>query len=348
MATAGNVQGQMADATVDVLKHDAVTSVKWVDDFDFLRYPSRTIVNEDGSLFFEYPYDLHDILRITSSLGIPWHDISEKGHDFSFSTQYGGFEWDLEHKRIALLDKKRKKYMHKIQAVLANPENRVNLRMVQSLHGTLQHASFVYRDGRAFLPALTHFIASFPNAFALFHLPTRVRNDLIWWQDTLSHEDFSRSLFPRTVIDLHIYVDASTGWGIGLVVGDRWAAWRLVGEWRSADRDIGWAEFIAVELAALWISTQPVRDANVLVHGDNQGVIDSLTKGRCRNLSRNEVIRRITTSLIPANLTLSTMYIPSAHNPADSCSRGELGPVERRLQVNFELPIELQPFLLHV
>jgi len=36
---------------------------------------------------------------------------------------------------------------------------------------------------------------------------------------------------------------------VGLIVGHYWAAWHLQDGWKSDQRDIGWAESVALELA---------------------------------------------------------------------------------------------------
>lgn len=41
-----------------------------------------------------------------------------------------------------------------------------------SLHGPLQHLTFVYQNGCAYLPCLCTFISKFTNNFSLFHVPT--------------------------------------------------------------------------------------------------------------------------------------------------------------------------------
>jgi len=38
-----------------------------------------------------------------------------------------------------------------------------------------------------------------------------------------------------------------------VVIGNQWAAWKLIPGWDSAGRDIGWAESIALELAILML-----------------------------------------------------------------------------------------------
>jgi hypothetical protein len=180
------------------------------------------------------------------------------------------------------------------------------------------------------------------------YIPREVRRDVEWWKDTLANEKLSRSLLPRALADFDIWVDASTSWGIGLLVGDMWAAWKLADGWKSAGREIGWAETIAVELAALWIADAGICDAHVRISSDNTGVIGALSRGRSRSVPRNQAIRRISHTLAPINVTIDSFYVASASNRSDPISRGELGPADKKLVIRFMLPKELRPFLVHV
>ena len=71
LATAGGIQRSVADACIELLKHEGIHPVmKWVDNFVFFRSP--TIPTSDPPTF---AYDLHSIQSFTSPLGIPWHPI---------------------------------------------------------------------------------------------------------------------------------------------------------------------------------------------------------------------------------------------------------------------------------
>ena len=94
LATAGGIQGSIADATLAVLKfHNIEPAVKWVDDFIFFRFPLAV----DSTSFSPstFSFNLSSILSITEPLGIPLHPISCKGHDFQTFFSYVGFNWDL-------------------------------------------------------------------------------------------------------------------------------------------------------------------------------------------------------------------------------------------------------------
>jgi hypothetical protein len=150
---------------VDILaKHDIPHVVKWVDNFDFLRYPLSSQTSSDGFTTYTYLFDLSTILNITNPLGIPWHDVSEQGHDFAYTTEYGGFTWDLPTKRVSVSTKKCLRYITKVHNFLSSPS--VTAKDVASTHGTLQHLCFVYCKGRAFLPGLSRMLTSFSNNYA--------------------------------------------------------------------------------------------------------------------------------------------------------------------------------------
>jgi hypothetical protein len=301
-----------------------------VDDFEFFRSPISSSTLPDGSTEYSYAYDL-----------------SDKGHDFGYVTEYTGFVFDLAKKRVYLNERKRLKYLRKASHFLAAASTgKVKLPAVRSLHGTLQHVTFVYRDGRSFLPSLMAQIRGFPNEYVSHHLSASARSDLRWWEDILSLPDVSRSLLIRSTIDLQVWVDASTDFGIGILIDGRWAAWKLLPGWKSEGRDIGWAESLAVELACMVLCQRDLLDANVVIHGDNTAVIDAYKQGRSRNVQRNLSIRRITEMLIPRNLSISPRYVPSECNLADPLSRGKFGSLELRLNNTLLLNAELNEFLV--
>jgi len=96
--------------------------------------------------------------------------------------------------------------------------------------------------------------------------------------------NFHRQLVPRgEPLDLGIYVDASTSWGIGIIVEGKWLALQHKPSWKVPGRDIGWLETVAVELMAYILEAKGIHDSTVIAHSDNQGTIGSMTKGRSPN-----------------------------------------------------------------
>ena len=213
------------------------------------------------------------------------------------------------------------------------------------------HVTFVYRDGRPYLPSLQRFVNSFSNVNSRFvrrHPSSAVLTDLEYWSHILSIDNVVRSLAPRVTVDMNIWVDASTSWGIGLVVDGRWRAWKLVPGWNTDRRDIGWAESIALEFAIRHIHGLGVCRMNVLVHSDNQGSIGQYRRGRGRNPQTNESIKRTYPLIIGNDFDIVLEFVKSERNIADAVSRGDISALQphTRLACMFDTPVALLPFMI--
>ena len=118
LATAGGIQGSIGDATVALLNfHKINPAIKLVDDFIFFLSPSEPVLSPFPPVFH---YDLSTIRSITDPLGIPWHPISKKGHDFQSSFTYVGFSWDIPSRSVSLSSEK---CLHLLSKNLKLPHN---------------------------------------------------------------------------------------------------------------------------------------------------------------------------------------------------------------------------------
>lgn len=220
---------------------------------------------------------------------------------------------------------------------------------VESIHGSLCHVAFVYLDGRSHLPSLSNFAASFKNdEYVMRYPPPAVLSDLLFWLTALQCDDVSRMLSPRgEVQDLGIYVDASTSWGIGIVIGKSWAAFQLKPDWKIPGHDICWLETVAIEILVYFLEQLGLHNTRLRIHSDNKGTIGALSKGRSRSRPVNLAIRRTLAILYPLFISPDIVFVPFAENQADPISRGDLGPSEHILCPQFTLPDELQQFFIH-
>lgn len=343
LSPAAGMQGEVADAMADILIACNIPTVKWVDDALHRRSPCG--INADGS--YLYSYNLSDIRVLLEPLGIPWN--MEKSTDFADTAKYVGFLWDFKLKRVALPDEKRVKYLRKVDEFLQR--GAVTLKEVTSMVGSLSHISFIFREGRAYLPGLSRFETTFNMRRSLQtrHPPPSVLSDLRWWRDLLQQPGGSRSLTPRgPAVDLGVWVDASTDFGIGIIVSGTWAAWRLRHNWKTDGRDIGWAEAVALELALRALHEQGLRDIDLIVHGDNTGAIGAFARGRGRNPNTNNVLRRMHFISRECNIIIVPIYVVSEENLADPISRGTFAGKTVPSSLSIPLPAELQPFLERV
>ncbi|KAE8186882.1 hypothetical protein CF328_g7093 [Tilletia controversa] len=123
---------------------------------------------------------------------------------------------------------------------------------------------------------------------------------------------------PPRDFDQTVWVDASTEWGVGVVVGDAWAAWRWHEGWQRDGRGIGWGEAVALELGMLAAISQGAQGSRITFRSDNQGVIACYKLGRSRSRQINTVLKRVVALERDHNVRLLISYIETDRNPADA------------------------------
>jgi hypothetical protein len=172
---------------------------------------------------------------------------------------------------------------------------------------------------------------------------------LHWWLSRLADSSTYRQLHSiGPVQDPHIFVDASTSWGIGIIVGDLWHAFPLVSDWKVTGHDICWLEAVALELLVYFLRQLHFVNTHIIIYSDNNGAIGAHTKYRSPNVPINLCVRRTYAALIECLILPDFIYIASELNPADPISRGESGSPSRTfLSWHFDMPRELQPFFLN-
>jgi hypothetical protein len=289
-----------------------------------------------------FTYSVEDIDRVYSELGVPWE--TTKDIPFATSVPFIGFIWDIEKLQVLIPPKKKTKYLDAIQVWLSQPTH--TLEEARKLYGKLLHACLVVVEGRAYLTNLETLLGIFHDRpFMPRTAPRDTADDLQWWSKTLAQPNLTRAIHgPHTITDLEAYSDASSAMGIGITIGKKWRAWRLLPGWNKDGKDIGWAEAIGFELLISSLLASHPPSGHLKVYGDNRGVVEGWWNGRSRNKPTNMVFRRIHRKTADANCTIYSRYIPSKDNPADGPSRG-IYPPRRDLLPQIHIIPELQRFI---
>lgn len=301
--------------------------LRYEDDFSALRFPTCTLSH--GEIF-----------ELVRDLGAPWHE-GKCGTSFEGTFRSIGFVWNVQERLVWSPADKLVKYTSRVQRALSAAM--VSLHELQQIHGTLIHIHFVQRDGSSRLPGISNAFRFFHDEFERRHLSTSAREALEWWSIRLSSPTtVSRPLRPlQPARDFDLFVDASTSWGIGILIDTQWFAMRLKDNWRrDGTRDIAWLEAAALEVQLLFLAQLGFRDSHLLIHSDNTVAIGALSKGRSPNAELNRIARRFLDLSISLSIETTIIYIESAQNPADAVSRGFLPPVAP-LVPSFDLPHDL-------
>lgn len=342
--SSGGIFGRIADAKTAILTQVKIgPSKNWVDDFVFFRLPISSDPTNDFPVF---TYSLSDIYSLGDRLGWPWK--RSKTRPFNAQFKYLGFVWDLTTKTVQIPSDKKLRYLSKLEPWIHG--RKFSRKDAESVLGTLVHCSLAIPDGRSRLPAISRFVTSFNHVSSPFVCKTPgtgVLADIDWWRTHLS-ADFCGSVIarPPPTSAVEFWVDASSSWGIGVVFNGEWDFWKFRPGWDKDGRNIGWAEFVAIELGLLFAIHHGYSDTHFSVKSDNQGVIHAIRGGKSRSPEQNSVLQRITLLLSQHRLWLSSVYVPSVTNLADLPSRGLPVPDYPRTLSSLKLPPSLHPFIL--
>jgi hypothetical protein len=342
--SSSGIFGRAADAIVVIYKHNGVDAIiKWADDFTFWRFPILPSISGP----WHYSYDESLIWRIGEDLGWPWSTKPGKCIPFASSFRYLGFDWDLVTKSVALPDSKREKFLSKLAPWVAGAK--VAAKECLGVIGSLNHCSVVIFSSRTRLPSLYRFSSRFKklSPFVKLPIPHNVLEDISWWREVLSNPAACILPIhchpPRS--DLNIFIDASTSWGIGVVIEDQWLAWRLADGWQEDGREIGWAEMVALQLLVLTLIASRAPPATYSVRSDNKGVVGAFDANYSRSPLQNAILRHIFTLLRDHDIWLEMKWVPSADNLADGPSRGIFPPFSSRIDADFSIPHPLRAYV---
>ena len=301
---------------------------------DFSEHTSSLATDSD------YTYGMQDIDRISEELGIPW----EKTKDIPFCAVFPfiGFSWDLECSTVSIPQAKKEKYLLAIAQWEARHVH--TLPEVQQLYGKLLHSCLVVPSGRAYLTTLERFMANFHDSPFMPRTPPRgTPSDLLWWKNTLSQPTVERPIpGPTPIDDQTAYSDASSEIGIGVTIGNRWRAWRLLPGWKKDGRDIGWAEAVGMLFLATVLTTNCKPATHQKVFGDNRGVVEGWWNGRSRSIPTNDIFKLLHTLSEETQVIFHARYVPTDENPADDPSRGRYGDTTLLIPI----PEVLQAFVI--
>lgn len=342
-ASSAGLFGRVADAFVAIIKkYGAEQVLKWVDDIIFFRYPASS------QLPYSYTYDSSLIFDTATFLGLPWS--LPKIHDFADSFTYLGFLWCIPDRTVQIPSNKKNKFKERCLSWCSN--TRKTLHDAQQLLGSLNHCCLVLRSHRSQLFSLRSFHARFPpdcSPFLSLPVPTQLQKDIQSWHDLFSQEFLGCKIAsPQPCLKLPVFVDASTSWGIGILINGKWAAWKFTSNALQDGRAIGWAEMVAIELAVSLLCAVHPNQSHFLIHSDNQGVIGAINSSFSRGAAQNSSLSRLSKTLLHHDSFISTTYIKSSLNPADPLSRGKLPSNLLRLNTSVRLHNDIEPFLIRV
>ena len=318
LSSSAGVFGSIGDMLVALYEKAGFSPLlKWVDDFFVIRLPDQNWTEEE-------------FMNLTGAFGVPWSP--KKTRPLASVQRYIGFDWDLNARTVAFPPEKRSKTLMLIENWL-KAGGTFLAREAASLHGKLIHLACIFPLIRPFLRSIASFSSGFQSPRARLHATPPLQADLSWVRFIVLNLPNKMPLSPPLPVDLNWWGDASSSFGIGIVLGTYWAVWKwapgfLVGPRR--DHDIGWAEAVAVELglrvaiSCHFLSSGPVGGQTFLVRSDNAGIVFVTNKGRSRSRETNQILKHVYLLQAQHQIRLKTIHVTSQNNISDALSRGAI------------------------
>lgn len=329
--------GGPADGWKEVmkLKFDLLHIFRWVDDNLCLKLKSSNV-------------SMLDLVAASEKLGVRTN--STKYSEFSKLQSFIGFQWNVVNRTVGMSSEKLLKRREELDAFWTKLSWKKN--ELERINGKLNHMTLILPQLKPYLTANFRWLASWIKPTSR-KAPEDVLQDMAFWRKTLTNLAPTRLIPDQIEWNLGWVGDASSEYGIGVIIGQRWAQFRWREGWQhplsGPNRSIAWAETVAVRLGLIMASSLhelPGRTISVL--SDNTTTNGAAINFRSRDYWVNEEWKVVQTMLIGLDCNLSLHYVKSADNEADKLSRGADPSKKRKNCLVINIPTDLESLLYQV
>lgn len=329
--------GGPADGWKEIMtsKFDLVRIFRWVDDNLCVKLASS-------------PVSMLDLVKASEILGVKTN--STKYAEFADEQSFIGFKWNVKNKTVGLSAQKLLQRRNEIDLFWSKLNWKNN--ELERMNGKLNHLTLILPQLKPYLTANFRWLASWTRPVQR-RPPQDVLDDMSFWRETLTTLSPTR-LIPNTVEwNIGWVGDASTDYGIGILMGKHWAQFKWLPGWQTPvdapRRSIAWAETVAVRLGLLMASElHCVSGRSLSCLTDN-----TTTKGVANNFRScdfwvNQEWKSIQTLLVELDCTVQLHYVKSKDNEADKLSRGFDASKRPERCLLIDIPMDLQSSILQV
>ncbi|KAI7952725.1 hypothetical protein MJO29_008356 [Puccinia striiformis f. sp. tritici] len=330
--------GRPADAwkLLMLLEFKMVNVFRWVDDNLFVKKITDTT-------------EMEQIVERSEELGVKTNVTKYK--PFQEEQQYIGFIWNATRKTVRLPSDRRMRRIHQIEEFLI-AEAQFSFRQVEKMAGRLNHVTYILPQLRCYLNSLYSWMIRWTYKNQAQAVPKEARIDLQYWLDTMLRYEETRMIQNPDPTEIGWVGDASTGYGIGIVIGRRWAQFKLAEGWQGEaeeKRDIAWLETVAVRLGLVALRQfNYIPGKTLIVWTDNTTTENVIKNRKSKQHCVNEEWKKIQDFLVDSELDIVSKRVTSEQNKADTLSRGDRSRHDLRYQIAIQVPDDLRPMLYQI
>lgn len=300
------------------------TGIEWIAK-NKLAIPTICHILDDFFLV-EQDYDkckksLNRFLAVCKDMGVPISE--EKTFLPSQVMSFVGYEIDTKLMEVRLPSDKLANCKNLIEVVLG--KEKISLRELQSIIGTLNFACAVVLPGRAFLRRLIDLTMGVLKPHFRIRLTREVKADLEIWLEFLDKFNGKSMILSDcwlTSEQLNLFTDASTTIGYGAVFGSHWFSGIWDDEWKC--QNIAILELYPITLAVeIW--GPHLKNQFINFYTDNMSLVSIINKQTSKNPFLMSLVRRLVLSCLRNNINFRSFHIMGSKNIlADALSRQEM------------------------
>lgn len=301
------------------------------------------VVGPPGSdLCLQY---LSTLKRVCQDLGVPLAPEKEEGPSTKLTLL--GIEIDTVKGELRLPEDK----LHRLLGMLGDwhAKKCCTRRELESLIGSLHHATKVIRPGRSFLRRIIALLSMCKRRHHHVRLNAEFRADLAWWLTFASHWNGTSLLIHRHSPTTTFCSDASGSWGCGAWHNTNW--FQIQWDANSLNLHISAKELIPVIVAAVVWGPQ-WKGYRVTALSDNSAVVATLNSRYARDKMLMQMLRSLFFLEAHFQCEITAKHIPGRHNDlADDLSRNHacnfLIKNPEACANPTDIPISLLQWILH-
>lgn len=305
----------------------------------------------DDNLLIKKKEDLTSMLLIvhaSESLGVKTNET--KYADFSSEQKFIGFLWNVKDKTVSLPNKKLEQRRGELDTFLQREHFKKN--EVEKFNGKLSHLTLIVPQLKAYLTESFKWVASWRSP-GTRRMPGLVREDLAYWRTCLKTLEPTRLIPDYTIANVRWVGDASSSYGIGIIIGKSWGQFSWLPGWSDPPnqprRTIAWAETVAIRLGLLMLfkKTQ-VAGKCFSCLTDNTTTEGAARNRKSRDYWVNEEWKHVQTLLINHDCDVNLVRVISVDNSADKLSRGLDSSKVSQNVIKIDIPLDLCELLVQV
>lgn len=288
-----------------------------------------------------------ELVKASELLGVKTN--STKYSEFSNQQSFIGFQWNISRRTVGLSAEKLLKRRIELDAFWTKLTWKKN--ELERMNGKLNHLTLILPQMKPYLTANFRWLASWSQPSSR-KAPEDVLQDMAFWRQTLTTLAPTRLIPDQVEWNLGWVGDASSEFGIGVIIGKHWAQFQWLPGWNNPPngprRTIAWAETVAVRLGLIIankLHNLPGRTVSVL--SDNTTTNGAAKNFRSKDFWVNKEWKIIQSLLIKIDCN-PLHYVKSADNEADRLSRGEEPSKKLRHCFLVEIPIDLRSSLVQI